>query len=1168
MLTRPDGSFCKSLLSDGNAGPTGEWRPYGCMTHMYTAGDSLACLEQLAYWRDVTRLYFIGDSRLATLFEAFARHLNSSWPSVPHNFEPLLPVLWRAKRFTMCFLRHDEITSDTIALLNNWRSVISHNAADSPSPLPSNLPNAVRDSECFLQPPSHLVLSFGAFTILRYNGSDLGLLDYQRNLEALVPILSDMSFVRTVWMLLDPVAEGLLADRLKILTNKEINKYNNVAQKVMNDVQRIEVWRSNRLIAQRMGFPAVNWHCPQVVSVSSPSGHESVQGANYSAGSTDSAICEQPPSLSDGFHVSAEAMYQDAQILLNLYCNNQMHFEDGTCCRSPEPITAVQKRCFIFILLCLIATAICFLYDTFLRSRICCLRFSVPVSFKLRCCSTFGKNADPLKPTDSTCTEPPLTMFQEFYDLLCALSKLGLILIYFFVCDRTLLFMKTNKGFTIMSFLLPLVYLFVLGLFFSGPTKETHINHVDITREWKGWMQIYFLIYHFTGSYRVIPVYLFTRYFTSTYLFLSGFGHFHYYWHHPLPASLLCKLIPFRLSLRELRATASSWWSMLHRYLLVMYRMNFFVLGLCLVMNRDYLFYFFVPLVSFWFSVITVLMLSFPRVSSEHASVEETRPTPHGHTFPSQTVPSPRCLPPPVPTFDLEANNDTVSSFSTQSIQDLDLKSSFDSSQNSNQHGSSDCNFICNLRSTQSSSTLDWRGHQKALSLGTGFDVRQWNVSTSGSVPLRATKKSKVTQSGPPWTEDLIRKAWSVVPSSPSRWSECRRSSVLTSVGNSVGDKSRRYCCFRLRLADVIIVLKLITLIIGVELLYRSPFHFRSIFFHGPQRHLFQLKTTAPNPMEPFGDGTLVGENAWFYRWSIDRYSVIYGMVFALLCEWARRFGCLNDSHSGDLGLPAPYSQDSTRIPLTDQKTAGSVNRSALFAASPRQSLSARDTPPMHPDDTSRSASFTLDQPSLIVPALKHISSSSNDQSLLNVTYAPNVATSQFNPCDYGNSWFSKITCRRFAAIVLTVFGVMGIVLCMLIIAQCKDPDSISALHPFLCVLPILSFIVVRNCLGVLRKNYSFLFAWVGDVSLELYVAQHHIWLSADGNGILVLLPGYPLLNLAVTSFLFICVCCELRNLSRKLQRFIVPDGVFQLVRNALLIGLIVHLITNVHEGV
>lgn len=32
--------------------------------------------------------------------------------------------------------------------------------------------------------------------------------------------------------------------------------------------------------------------------------------------------------------------------------------------------------------------------------------------------------------------------------------------------------MKTNKGFTIMSFLLPLAYFLILGLFFSGPTKE------------------------------------------------------------------------------------------------------------------------------------------------------------------------------------------------------------------------------------------------------------------------------------------------------------------------------------------------------------------------------------------------------------------------------------------------------------------------------------------------------------------------------------------------------------------------------------------------------------------------------------------------------------------------------------------------------------------------
>lgn len=30
------GNLCKSLLSDGSAGPDGEWRPYGCMTHIYS----------------------------------------------------------------------------------------------------------------------------------------------------------------------------------------------------------------------------------------------------------------------------------------------------------------------------------------------------------------------------------------------------------------------------------------------------------------------------------------------------------------------------------------------------------------------------------------------------------------------------------------------------------------------------------------------------------------------------------------------------------------------------------------------------------------------------------------------------------------------------------------------------------------------------------------------------------------------------------------------------------------------------------------------------------------------------------------------------------------------------------------------------------------------------
>jgi len=47
-------------------------------------------------------------------------------------------------------------------------------------------------------------------------------------------------------------------------------------------------------------------------------------------------------SMSDGIHVSGAALSWDSQILLNMYCNNHMNFNDGTCCTSVEPASVVQ----------------------------------------------------------------------------------------------------------------------------------------------------------------------------------------------------------------------------------------------------------------------------------------------------------------------------------------------------------------------------------------------------------------------------------------------------------------------------------------------------------------------------------------------------------------------------------------------------------------------------------------------------------------------------------------------------------------------------------------------------------------------------------------------------------------------------------------------------------
>lgn len=63
-----------------------------------------------------------------------------------------------------------------------------------------------------------------------------------------------------------------------------------------------------------------------------------------------------------------------------------------------------------------------------------------------------------------------------------------------------------------------------------------------------------------------------------------------------------------------------------------------------------------------------------------------------------------------------------------------------------------------------------------------------------------------------------------------------------------------------------------------------------------------------------------------------------------------------------------------------------------------------------------------------------------------------------------------------------------------------------------------------------LRGKHSALLAGLGRISLETLVAQGHIWLAADSHGVLVLLPRFPVLNLLVTSFIFICASHEVNK--------------------------------------
>ena len=84
------------------------------------------------------------------------------------------------------------------------------------------------------------------------------------------------------------------------------------------------------------------------------------------------------------------------------------------------------------------------------------------------------------------------------------------------------------------------------------------------------------------------------------------------------------------------------------------------------------------------------------------------------------------------------------------------------------------------------------------------------------------------------------------------------------------------------------------------------------------------------------------------------------------------------------------------------------------------------------------------------------------------------------------------------------------------------------------------------------KEKFSLIFSWFGKISLELYVCSYHIWLAADSNGILVILPGYPVLNILLTTFIFICISHELNIITKIAGTYMVPDNWRTCLRNFL----------------
>ena len=197
-----------------------------------------------------------------------------------------------------------------------------------------------------------------------------------------------------------------------------------------------------------------------------------------------------------------------------------------------------------------------------------------------------------------TSTESSRVPFLPSRKITRAITVLALAMSYCYYADRTPLFNKTQKQYMDEEFMSLCAVVMILGVVsirrsvtapHNGSSLRPAIDKMDQsalsrqqTDEWKGWMQFIILVYHYTGASKVLWIYEIIRLLVASYIFLSGFGHTVYF---------------YRKADYSLRRCAA-----------VLIRLNLLSCALPYMMGTDYSFYYFAPLISFWFIVTYATM--------------------------------------------------------------------------------------------------------------------------------------------------------------------------------------------------------------------------------------------------------------------------------------------------------------------------------------------------------------------------------------------------------------------------------------------------------------------------------------------------------------------------------------------------------------------------------
>ena len=160
------------------------------------------------------------------------------------------------------------------------------------------------------------------------------------------------------------------------------------------------------------------------------------------------------------------------------------------------------------------------------------------------------------------------------------LAELGVILLLCWLAEHQPLFAPSTKHPTIYGFTLLLLLILGASLWSlrKNPSDTAPLNRAQ-SEEWKGWMQIIFLLYHYLHQGELYkPV----RIFIACYVWMTGFGNFSFFY---------------------LKGDFG-----LPRLVSMLWRLNFLVFWLCMTMDNSLILYYINPLHTFYFLLMWTVM--------------------------------------------------------------------------------------------------------------------------------------------------------------------------------------------------------------------------------------------------------------------------------------------------------------------------------------------------------------------------------------------------------------------------------------------------------------------------------------------------------------------------------------------------------------------------------